>query len=92
MVVGVEPGRGDRPVAVGEPDVSAALDVVEGDRLQVVVVDVVVQVAEGVGGGGGVECGAGPIGDADSEDDRHRALPAVEVTDESVGIRAVLTG
>ena len=34
VVVGVEPGRGDRPVAVGEPDVSAALDVVEGDRFR----------------------------------------------------------
>ena len=49
VVVGVEPGRGDRSVAVGDPDVSAALDVVEGDRLQVVVGWFVVQVAEGVG-------------------------------------------
>ena len=68
VVVGVEPGRGGYFTAFGEPDVSSALDVVEGDRLQVVVGWFVVQVAEGVGGGG-VECGAWPVGDADPGDD-----------------------
>lgn len=37
VVVGVEPGRDGYFTVFGEPDVSAALDVVEGDRLQVVV-------------------------------------------------------
>ena len=36
VVVGVEPGRGGYFTVFGEPDVSAALDVVEGDLLQVV--------------------------------------------------------
>ena len=59
--------------------------------MQVVVGWFVVQVAEGVGGGG-VECGAGPVGDADPEGGRHRALSAVEVADEGVGVSAVLAG